>query len=158
MTKRNPLPLWIVVSIFLAAVTSVPLTCGLRSRSATPLPTATELRTLTELAEVLSQDAPELRVALSAKYGSLETGFYLCTDARSWEQLITSTRTDTDAAKWQGVVHCERVRNDNYISEGEIQTWGEHGMRIGPFLFFGHPHLLQRIDQIIRNHAKREQR
>ena len=49
MNKRNPLPLWIVVSIFLAAVMSVPLTYWLRSRSAGPPRTVTELRTLTEL-------------------------------------------------------------------------------------------------------------
>jgi hypothetical protein len=159
MTKRNPLPLWIVVTIFLAAVTAVPLTCGLRSRSATSPPTVTELRTLTELGEVLSQAAPELRVVQMAKYGSLERGFYLCTDARSWGRLASVLRNEREADKWQGVVYCERQGgNISSIPEREIQLWGELAMQIEPFLFFGDPHLLRRIDQIIRNHAKREQR
>jgi hypothetical protein len=48
----------------------------------------TEPRTLTELEKVLSQDAPELRVVPSAKYGNLERGMYLCNDWRSWKQLF----------------------------------------------------------------------
>jgi hypothetical protein len=158
MNKRNPLPLWIVVSIFLAAVTAVPLICQLRSRSATPPPTATQLRTLTELEEVLSQDAPELRVVLSSKYRSLEKGMYFCKDSRSWEQLSWIPHDYKNADKWQGIVYCERVGNFSSIPEWEIQLWGEHTMRIEPFLFFGDPALLRRIDQIIRNHANREQR
>jgi hypothetical protein len=153
MLKRNPLPLWIVVSIFLA-VTAVPLTCRLRSRHATPPPTVTQLRTLTELAEVLSQDAPELRVVPSANDGSLETGMYLSNDSRSWEQLISVLRSYRHADKWEGLVYCERYRANISTPEREIQMWGEHTMRIGPFLFFGDPHLLRRIDQIIRNHSK----
>jgi hypothetical protein len=149
------LPLWIVVSIFLAAVTAVPLTCGLRSRSATSPPTATELRTLSELAEVLSQDAPELRVVPMLHDGSsLEAGFHLSTDARSWEQLSSLNRSDQDADKWQGVVYCEYEREKLSNPEWEIQTWGEHAMRIEPFLFFGDPDLLRRIDQILRNLRK----
>jgi hypothetical protein len=156
MPKRNPLPLWIVVSIFLAAVTAVPLTCGLRSRSATSPPTVTESRTFTELAEVLSQAAPDLHVVPTMKNGSLEMGFYLCTDARSWEQLTSVSRSYRRADKWQGLVCCERI--GHAFPEWEIQEWGEHAMQIGPFLFFGDPDLLRRIDQIIRNHSKREQR
>jgi hypothetical protein len=154
MPKRDPLPLWIVVSIFLASVTAVPLTCRLLTRPATPPPAFTKLRTLTELAEVLSQDAPELRVVPSAKDGSLETGMYLCNDSRSWEQLISVLRSYRHADKWQGLVYCERDRANISTPESEIQMWGEHTMRIGPFLFFGDPHLLRRIDQIIRNHSK----
>jgi hypothetical protein len=88
MPKRHPLPLWIVVSILLAAVTLVPLTCGLRSRPATP-PTDAELSTVAELTKLLTQEAPELHRVPWDKYGSLELGFYLCAEARSWEQLTS---------------------------------------------------------------------
>jgi hypothetical protein len=155
MTKRNPLPLWIVVSIFLAAVTAVALTCRLWSRPAMPTPTATELCTLTGLAEALSQDALDLQVVPMMKNGSPEFGFYLCTDARSWEQLAPVLRRNRDAHQWNGVVYCERNNgHSSSIPEREIQLWGEHAMQIGPFLFFGDPDLLRRIDKIIRNHAK----
>jgi hypothetical protein len=157
MPNRNPLHLWIVVSIFLAAVTMVPLASRLRSRPIAP-PTVTQLRTLTELAEVLTQDAPEWRVVPSAKDGSLERGIYLCTDSRSWKQLSSVTRTCEHANKWQGVVYCEYQGGEiSSIPEKDIEMWGEHTKHIEPFLFFGDPELLQRIDKIIANHALGEQ-
>jgi hypothetical protein len=151
---RNPLPLWIVVSVFLAAVVAVPLTCWMRTSPATPPPALTELTTIAELTTVLSQQAPELHTVPIVKNGSLERGFYLSTASRSWEQLGAVTRSARDAAKWQGVVYCEYVSNIMPVSEGDIQEWGEHGMQIGPFLFFGDPDLLRRIEQIIRAHSK----
>jgi hypothetical protein len=158
MLNRNPLPLWLVVSIFLAAVMAVPLTCRLRSRP-TPPPTATELRTLTELAEVLSQEAPDLQIVPIAKHGNVERGMFLSKEPRSWEKLASVTRSNRDADKWQGVVYCERQGGDiSSIPERDIEMWGEHALRIGPFLLFGDPELLHRIDQIIRNQATREQR
>jgi hypothetical protein len=111
-----------------------------------------ELRTLTELAELLSQAAPELRVMTVAKNGTFESGMYLCKYSRSREQLRLLPRTSTDVGKWEGVVYCERIRST--LAEWEIQEWGEHAMQIGPFLFFGDPALLRRIDQIIRNHSQ----
>jgi hypothetical protein len=112
-----------------------------------------------ELEEVLSQDAPDLRVVPSAKDGSVEWGMYLCIDSRSWEQLGSVTRSNRDADKWQGVVYCEPDGgNISSIPEREIQQWGEHAMRIGPFLFFGDSALLRRIDRIIHDHSKRESR
>jgi hypothetical protein len=107
---------------------------------------------------VLSQAAPELRVVPGAKYGGVETGMYLCNDSRPWEQLVSLTRSDRHAGKWQGVVYCEGERGYLPISESQIHMWGAHAMRIGPFLLSGDPELLRRIDKIIRNHAKREQR
>jgi hypothetical protein len=90
-----------------------------------------------------------------AKYGSVERGMYLCNDSRSWEQLASVTRSNRDADKWQGVVYCERQGGDiSSIPERDIEMWGEHAMRIEPFLFFGDPALLRRIDQIIRNHSR----
>jgi hypothetical protein len=145
------LPLWIVVSIFLAAVIAVPWTCGLRSRTVPP-PTHPELSTLTELADLLSQAAPELRMVTTAKNGNFESGIYLCKESRSREQLRLLPRTSRDVGKWQGVVYCERIGNT--LPEWEIQEWDEHAMQIGPFLFFGDTDLLRRIDQIIRNHSK----
>jgi hypothetical protein len=59
-----------------------------------------------------------------------------------------------DDDKWQGVIYCKIVGNHVSIPEREMQLWDEHVMHIGPFLFFGDPHLLRRIDQIIRNHSK----
>jgi hypothetical protein len=161
MPDRNPLSLWIVIGIFLTAMVAVPLTCWMQTPPATPPPILTELSTLTELAEVLSQQAPEWHRVPIMKNGSLELGFYLCSETRSWEQLTSVRRSYRDAARWRGVVHCaarwrgvvhcEYISNIMPVAEWNIQEWGEHAMRIGPFLFFGDPDMLRRIDKIIRS-------
>ncbi|HTU89425.1 MAG TPA: hypothetical protein VMF69_04950 [Gemmataceae bacterium] len=37
---------------------------------------------------------------------------------------------------------------DDFIRE----AWGEYGMRIGTFVFFGDPDLLQRLREVIIDH------
>jgi hypothetical protein len=158
MSKRNPLSVWIVVSIFLASITAVPLTCRFLSRPAPP-PAFTELRTVTELVELLSQDAPDLHVIPLATNGELEFGIFVCNQSHSLERLMRLPRTPDAADRWHGVVCCTRSslarpENRDLIDEFVFQDWGDHGMRIEPFLFFGDPDLLRRINQIIRNHSK----
>lgn len=150
---RHPLPHWIVVGIFLTAVTAVPLACRIGTGPATPPPLTTELRTLTELAQLMSQVAPEWRAVPTAKYGSLDLGMYLCTDSRSWLELSRLLHTSKQAYKWKGVVHCERIGNVISFPETEMQVWGEHALRIEPFVFFGDADMLRRIDKVIRNHS-----
>jgi hypothetical protein len=150
---RHPLPQWIVVGIFLTAVAAVPLACQIRTGPATPPTTTTEMRTLTELAQLLSQAAPEWRVVPTAKYGSLGVTMYLCKDSRSWKELSWIRHDSKHTDKWQGVVYCERVGNIISFPETEIQMWGEHAMQIEPFVFFGDAEMLRRIDKVIRNHS-----
>jgi hypothetical protein len=113
-------------------------------------------RTLTELTELLSWQAPSLYVAPISEL-SLECGIYICTYPRPREQLIKKLRSHPKCvSKWQGVVYCERIGEMDQMPfasmsfwKEELSTWGEYGMWIGPFLFFGDPALLQRIRALV---------
>jgi hypothetical protein len=111
-------------------------------------PRADPPRTLAELAALLRQFDPPLYVVPMTD-SSPEEGFYLCERPRPREQLQQLRRLPESADRWRGVVFCERGRHLGEIEESEWQRWGEHAMRIGPFVFFGDPALLGRIRQAI---------
>jgi hypothetical protein len=113
-------------------------------------------RTLTELTGLLSRQTPPLYVAPVSEL-SLESGIYICTTSRPREELMNKfTRNPKCGSKWQGVVHCQILGERKQLPfeirsfwQDEFPTWGEYGMWIGPFLFFGDPNLLQCIREMI---------
>lgn len=148
MLFRKPFSMWICVSLFIASITLVPL-IGRLSRQPTPPP-----RTLAELRELLSQDAPLLTVVPMSR-NDVEFGMYICAHPSTHEQLSRLLRNSQNAGRWQGVIFCERVTKWNPITEEELRTWGKHGMQIGSLLFFGDPELLERLRTVIlgKRHA-----
>lgn len=145
MLFRKPLPLWMSVSLFVIAVGMIPL-IGQSRRRPISLPD-----TLTELAVLLSQGTSELYVVPVIE-NRPEAGIYICTQPHLREQLqwlhrIPEAIGPSRIGRWEGVVFCEK--NNEFIEiesdDQQLQNWGEHGMRIGPLVFFGDPALLQRI-------------
>ncbi len=148
MPARKPLPLWIVVALFVASIAVVPLASRPLLRSAA-MP-----RTLTDLTKVLSQNTPELYVL--AQPNGLEQGVWICTRPYSREQLAQLMRLSEAkyTSRWQGIVYCEKITQWNEVAEDQLQYWGQYGMRIEPLLFFGDPVLLQRIHKMILDQKK----
>jgi hypothetical protein len=136
------LPRWIFVMAFALCAVAVPLAHRLLHPHTEPP------GTLAELAALLRQSEPQLNVVSMAEH-DLETGFYLCERPQPREQLQLLRRLPESADRWRGVVFCERGRHVGEIEDSEWQRWGELGMRIGPFVFFGDPALLGRIRQAI---------
>lgn len=143
MHARRTLPRWPLVMTFALCAAAVPLAHRLRHRHTDPP------RTLAELAACLRQSDRPLYVVSMAEHDP-EAGLYLCEQPRSRERLQLLHRFPEYGDRWRGVVFCER---DGYlggeIGESEWQRWGEYGLRIGPFVFFGDPALLDRIRQAI---------
>jgi hypothetical protein len=50
--------------------------------------------------------------------------------------------------RWAGVVSCQRLRYPENWEEN-LALWGDCGLRMGHFLFFGDPALLARIRTIL---------
>jgi len=140
MLFRKQFPLWIWVSLFAVSIAAMPLTYRMLRRPVGPL------RTLTELTALLSQDTPSLYVVPMSER-DLEFGIYICTSPQSRGQLMQNLpRNPKFGSRWQGIVYCERIGEKSMCSlEEELPSWGEYGMRIGRFYFFGDPDLLQRI-------------
>lgn len=151
MLLRKPLSLWIVVSLFVAAVALVPLAHPLLRRPVAPP------RTITELTEFLSRVEPKLYV-VPLPNGS-EDGVWLCASPHSREDLMDRMliRAPEYANQWKGIVICQGLGTHFVFPEYELEDWGEYGMRIGPLLFYGDPELLRRIHKAIFPASPRSQ-
>jgi hypothetical protein len=76
-------------------------------------------------------------------------GLYLCERPQAREQLQRLVRAVEYSDSWRGVVFCECNKRLGEVSDEQMADWGEHGMRLGPFVFFGDPALLRRIRQAL---------
>ena len=142
MPVRNSLSVWVFASIFVVSAAAMPLVAEwLDQPDAYP-------DTLAELIELLSQESPPLYV-LEVVEGAPESGIYICTEPQPREQLLRLIRHPAAVGhprlgRWQGVVHVQKTMHQNRVwRDEEIRSWGEYGMRIGPFGCFGDPPLLQ---------------
>ncbi len=145
MANKRSLPLCIIISMFLVTIGVIPLSCHLM-RQAPVFPC-----NLVELTERLSQSTLSVHVVPVIE-NEPESGIYICKQRQTREQLFRLLRGSEVACKrkWQGVVYCENI-GSLYVEEHVLQGWGDHGMRIGPLLFFGDPALLDGIHEAIRD-------
>jgi hypothetical protein len=153
MLLRKPFPLWLGVSVFAVSVAMIPLGGQLR-RGPTSQPS-----TMTELTVRLSQRTPSLHVVPQLP-ASLDSAIWVCTRPQSREQLWGLIRDSkrVQAGQWQGIVFCERM-GESWVIDVEDEfirnNWGECAMRIGPFVLFGDPDLLQRIRDEVFDYKSR---
>lgn len=139
MPVRQPLPLWIVVGVFALSIAVVP-PIGQLLRPPVSLP-----RSLAESVELLSQCEPPFH-AVRANDRCAEAGVYFCERPQSLAQLQLLLRAPEYAYRWRGVVFCERADGFGQIPPEHLESWGEHGRTIGPFVFFGDAEMLRRIE------------
>jgi hypothetical protein len=143
MFNRLSPTLWVSVTVLLASIVIVPLAYPLL-RPSVPPP-----HTLTELTELLRQADPSLCAVAMTDLG-LEDGVYFCERPQPREQLLRLLRAPECAHRWKGVVYCDRSSGLAQIPADQLHSWGEHGMQVGPLVFFGDPALLRRIETAIR--------
>jgi hypothetical protein len=142
MLARRALSPWTLALAFAVCAVAVPLTHRLlHSPSAPP-------RSLTELTQRLHRAGLPLYVVQMTDT-SPEKGLYLCERPRSQEQLQWLRRAAEYGDRWRGVVFCEFSTHLGEIPDEELERWGEYGMLLGPFVFFGDPALLRRIRQAL---------
>jgi hypothetical protein len=103
---------------------------------------------LTELTDRLNRSGLSLYV-VPLTDSSPEAGLYLCERPNSREQLQKLRRAVELSERWRGIVFCEFNKRLGEVDDAELERWGEHGMVMGPFLFFGDPALLRRIRQAL---------
>src|SRR5262249_887617 len=99
---------------------------------------------LNDLAEHLRGAGLPLRVVATAEEGDARNSAYLTTTASTWDELAGLARVPERRAAWEGTVYCER--NTREADRRQCRhLGGECYLCAGPFLFFGHPELLERI-------------
>jgi hypothetical protein len=84
--------------------------------------------------------------------GRPECPMWVCARPQSREQIWGLIRAAERGHQWHGVVYCERM-GPSWVVEAEDEfirnNWGCYGMRVGPFVLFGDPDLLQRIRHVM---------
>jgi hypothetical protein len=102
-----------------------------------------------DLVSHLRQKGLTLRAVPTIEGGPLNCGAYLTTTDQSWERLAGLSANPELIGAWEGTVYCVRARVEQE-GDARLSLWGECGLRIGPFLFFGDPGLLARIQAALR--------
>jgi hypothetical protein len=139
---RRPVSPWTLALAFVLCAVAVPLTCQLLHPPAAPP------RTLMELTERLHRAGLPVH-AVPLTDISPEEGLYLCERPQPREQLQRLVRAAEYSERWRGVVFCEFNKRLGVVDDAELERWGELGMQLGPFVFFGDPALLHRIRQAL---------
>jgi hypothetical protein len=142
MFARRPLSPWTLALAFVLCAVAVPLTHRLL------YPPSAPPRTLTELTERLHRAGLALDVVAQTDI-SPEEGLFLCECPQPREQLQRLVRAPEHGDRWRGVVFCEFNKRLGEVDDAELERWGEHGMHLGPFVLFGDPALLLRINQAL---------
>src|SRR5262245_16718548 len=94
-----------------------------------------------QVADFLARRVPGLRVVPVRDSGVGNVGAYLTRTALPPAGLHTLLRRPERAAAWAGTAYCEEAR----ASRPHAETWGENGLVVGKFYFFGDPALLDEI-------------
>jgi hypothetical protein len=143
MSARRYFSPWVLTIVFALCAVAVPLIHQLL-----PPPAATPPPSLPDLAERLRRAGLSLHVVPMTHITPVE-GLYLCERPQPREQLQRLVRAVEHSDSWRGVVFCECNKRLGEVSDEQMADWGEHGMRLGPFVFFGDPALLRRIRQAL---------
>ena len=93
----------------------------------------------------------KLHVVPSDRNGcALEQAVYLTEDPdATWLSMLAKMRIAERAHQWRGTVWVGHARHSIYQDE-ELAEMGEHGCRIGDFIFFGDRRILGRIQEACR--------
>jgi hypothetical protein len=85
-----------------------------------------------------------LRGVPTQKGGQITINAFLVRGERPWEELNGLVKDPRQVGRWAGMVFCEPVPTDE-AAEVRAEVMGDGVLRVGPFLFFGDPQLLQEI-------------
>lgn len=97
-----------------------------------------------QLVEYLNDAGLDLHTVSVLKDGDLRRMAFLTTTDHSWLDLNHLIKSPSYIDRWQGTLYCEIGPGENAWIDLDSQ-WGEHGMKIGPFHFYGDPQLLTQV-------------
>jgi hypothetical protein len=98
-----------------------------------------------DLVSHLRRKGLEFRAMPTAEHCPLNRGAYLTTTDQPWERLNGLLKNPDAIDEWEGTVFCVRATQAPEDEDPRLEMWGDCGLRLGPFLFFGDRQLLARI-------------
>ncbi len=97
-----------------------------------------------DVVQRLHEAGLDYRPVSPSSNGPWEYRVFLTKTDKRWLDLNDQMRVTEQIDRWQGTVYCERVGAPELQRE-QLALWGEYGLEVGPFLFFGDPTMLAEI-------------
>ena len=98
-----------------------------------------------DMARLVRERLPALSVVAERANGDLGGGLYLCESPRTWADLNALPKEERAAGAWAGVVSCEHIDPNGVGPPADCEDWGDNGLEVGQFLFFGDARLIARL-------------
>jgi hypothetical protein len=149
-SMRRPFTLWLLTATFMAAVL---LVIALAQRTREPATPTMDDWSLSELVDHLNREGLELRMVPPQKNGDIGNAMFLTSTDKRWNEINALTKDPRRIGEWRKIIYCESVkgRDPSYL----MSQWGENGLVVGPFLFYGDRELLRRVRAVLRDFATR---
>ncbi len=105
--------------------------------------------TATGMAVLLRSKLPGSRIVSTRADGQIDRSFILTAGNSDEDALRKLPRVSDCAEQWRDTVMCEWLRNWQ-PAELFLEEWGENGLALPPFVFFGDKELLAKIKEALR--------
>jgi hypothetical protein len=135
---------WLLLPALLAGVLLVFSTGQRRDHTASPVVPLHDWD-IPRLVAYLNDEGLGLRLVVTDKDGVVCPNAYLTTTSKGWEELNALVKQPEQIERWQGILYCEHAQCLGATWPSLTQHWGDCCLVVGPFLFFGDPHLLGRV-------------
>lgn len=106
---------------------------------------------ISQLTAYLQKTGVEVRMVPTAKDGPLDQSVFLTYTNQDWSYFNGLIKDAKHIHKWRGTVHC--LRETSNVAANLAQQWGDQGLLIGPFVFYGDTELLARIHAALNRRA-----
>ena len=94
-----------------------------------------------QLVAHLNGEGLALRLVSTQKNGAICQAAFLTTTDKEWDELSRLAKKQEWIGRWRGTLYCKRNRGGEELA----YLWGDYHLVVGPFLFFGDPELLERV-------------
>lgn len=147
---RRPLIRWLLTATSMGAVL---LVVALGQRTREPATPTMDDWSLSELVAHLNRAGLELRMVSPQQNGDIGKAAYLTPTDKGWHDVNALTKDPRRIGEWRKIIYCESVKGRD--PSVLMSQWGENGLVVGPFLFYGDRELLMRVRAVLSEFAPR---
>lgn len=104
-----------------------------------------------QLASYLKEAGLNLRPQSVQEDGRIGQSVYLTSTEKDWQELNGLIKDPKRIHQWRGIVFC--TYEGPIAAENLARQWGDQGLLVGPFVFYGDGELLARINVALNRPA-----
>lgn len=131
------------------ALLTVPF--GQRSDLLMPEPVSLDHWDIPQLTAYLNEAGVTVHAEPVQKNGDLNYSAYLTSTPKEWDELCLLIKDARWTRAWRGIVYCVCEASN---AADLASQWGDHGLLVRPFVFYGDTELLCRIKAALNHRAQ----